>query len=153
MKRFAPSRYHDHSRAVSIDMTPLIDVLFMLLLFFVLTSVFVDPAVPVNLPLSREDSSLPGAVPDIAITVDGGGRLRVNGEGVCLESLEGFLFSWFGSSRDGAGGVSPVVSIRGDEGAAYGVIFSVIDLLKEFGIERINLSHRTGDVAGTDEIW
>ncbi|SIQ12208.1 biopolymer transport protein ExbD/biopolymer transport protein TolR [Alkalispirochaeta americana] len=153
MKRFVAFRYHDHPKAVSIDMTPLIDVLFMLLLFFVLTSVFVDPAVPVNLPLSRENSPLPGEVPDIAITVDGGGRLRVNGEGACLESLEVFLFSWFGSFRDDPGEASPVVSIRGDEGAAYGVIFSVIDLLKEFGIERINLSHRTGDAAGSDEIW
>jgi biopolymer transport protein ExbD len=138
MKPFIPVR----RRSLAIDMTPLLDVMFMLLLFFVLTSVFVDPAVSVDLPESREEQE--PALADIVITVTAEGEISLNGDSVDLPGLEQFLSSSMGRNS------SPGVAIRGDSESAYGLVFSVIDLVKRSGIEKIHLSYRrkeesTGD--------
>jgi len=76
--------------------------------------------------------------------IDGEGEISLNGDSVDLPGLEQFLSSSMGRNS------SPGVAIRGDSESAYGLVFSVIDLVKRSGIEKIHLSYRrkeesTGD--------
>ncbi len=75
------SRIHSH-----LDMAPLIDVVFLLLVFFMLTSTFLVPeAIELELPTSKTASNseqLP-----IVISSDASGQLRLNGEAVDLAKL------------------------------------------------------------------
>ncbi len=58
---------------ISLDMTPLIDVIFMLLIFFIMTTTFNKPAVEILLPMAEMTEELEaGEEIVIAITDEGG---------------------------------------------------------------------------------
>jgi len=59
------------------DLTPLIDMVFLLLIFFLLTSSISRPIIPVQLP-DAEKTEL-NTVPEITITINKDQSLRVNG--------------------------------------------------------------------------
>jgi biopolymer transport protein ExbD len=129
MKTFIPPE-HKHQ---GIEITPLIDVVFILLLFFVLTSSFSDPALPLDLPES-ESSGRP-ELPDIQIAIDPGGAVYLNGKASDLEDLRS-LINGFAVS-----GKKPSVSLQADQETAYREVFSVIDLLKSMEITELQLVH------------
>ena len=60
---------------LSIDMAPLIDVVFLLLIFFMLTSSFVPPSVPLTLPQAASDESSDAA--KVIVSLDGEGRISI----------------------------------------------------------------------------
>lgn len=129
MKPFTPPK----RRSGAIDITPLIDVVFMLLLFFVLTSVFVEPAVPVDLPVSREQQR--PQTPEMTVVIDADTRIFVNGDLTEFADLE---------SRLRMAGVTNEAVVRSDSAVPYGLFFAVVDVLRRNGIEQLHLAHRVG---------
>ena len=129
MRPFTPPK----RRYGAIDITPLIDVVFMLLLFFVLTSVFVEPAVPVDLHVSREQQWPQTA--EMTVVIDADERIFVNGDLTELADLEPRLRL--------VRAVDEAV-IRSDSAVPYGLFFAVVDVLRRNGIEQLHLAHRVG---------
>ena len=75
------ARIHSH-----LDIAPLIDIVFLLLVFFMLTSTFLVPeAIELELPESASASTV--EVTPITVLLDGQGRLALDGEPVELENL------------------------------------------------------------------
>lgn len=74
-------------RERTLDLTPLLDVIFQLLVFFMVTSQFADPKAKLDLPVGQG-----GAAPDDAtslrVEVTAAGELRVEGEVVADEGFE-----------------------------------------------------------------
>ena len=94
-------------RAADIDITPLIDVLFLLILFFVLMASFVQGKIDVQLPDgSGKSSDLKGAV---TVTIKSDGAVAWDGRDVADSELTGLARSV--SGRD--------VLVAGDKGASY----------------------------------
>ena len=120
-------------RHQGIEITPLIDVVFILLLFFVLTSSFSDPSLPLDLP--KSESSGRSELPDIQIAIDPRGAVHVNGTSSDLEGLRSLIDSC------AAGGTLLSVSLQADQKVAYRDVFSVIDLLKSMEITELQLVH------------
>lgn len=129
MKTFIPTEKHTQG----IDMTPLIDVVFILLLFFVLTSSFADPALPLNLPESA--SSNQGKDPDIQIAIDANGMLFANSDPTDQEKLKIMI-----KSRT-KGEKRPSISLQADQDTAYKDVFVIIDMLKAMKVTELQLSH------------
>jgi biopolymer transport protein ExbD len=117
----------------SIDITPLMDIVFQLLLFFVLTSAFLQPGLELELPGSRQERD--GSEADVVVSVNEGGRVFMNGAELGLEDLEQKLSSLALEK--------PALSVvlQGDRRTAYGDFFPVLDTVKNAGIKTVSLAH------------
>jgi len=124
-------------RAGSIlNLTPLIDIVFLLLVFFMLTSHFIeDQAIDINLPKAKSSGDLIDKS-FVEVTVDLEGTLLVNGRAVRIEQLEETL--------KGALHAPDVrsVRLRGDHEARLGLIVSVIDAARSAGAESLDILTR-----------
>lgn len=116
-----------------LDMTPLVDVVFQLLIFFLLTSTYVQEsqnnsaAVPVELPessLSAEQTP-PKA---LVISINQEGSLYLDGRELTLEELNYEL------SKTASAAPNTIVLVRGDERVSYGQIARVMSLVRAFGL-------------------
>ena len=147
MPKFKPNR-----QAVRIDMTPLVDVAFLLLTFFMLTTVFKPTEeVTIVLPASHSDFKLPETdVMTVNIAEDG--RIFL---GLDSQHLRKRLFgaenelkasmqvdkSQLGNYLVQARTMNPRLRtvIKGDRGTEYGVVEDVMDILQKTQITRFNL--------------
>ncbi len=118
-----------------IDLSPMLDVIFQLVLFFLVSTTFaVLPAIGVNLPESTTSS---GSAPSsIAITCSGDGMLWLNGECVSPEELGNRLasFDTGGSCRE-----EFPVSVNADSSVSAGTIVSVFDIVRSSGFCAVSL--------------
>ena len=137
---FRPPRAGRRS-APLLDMTPMIDVVFLLLIFFLITTTFIkrdESMVSVNLPTGSSQAS--GASDNerltIYVTDDGTYTLGLYGGQAALqvtrEQLPGELQTYFDTNPE-----LPIF-LRGDRGASYGAIMDVWMLAREIGFVRVN---------------
>lgn len=117
----------------TIDMAPLIDVVFLLLIFFMLTSSFVPPSLPLALP---QASGEPGS-PDIAVIVsmDAAGVLSIADQVVTPEEFEAKLTAALAEAD------TEIVHFRGDRESSYGRFVDLMDRAKSVGATRFHLIH------------
>jgi biopolymer transport protein ExbD len=116
----------------SLDITPLIDVVFLLLVFFMLTSSFLmQPSIRVNLP--RVHVGAPVEVQKLEITIDGGDNIYLGKRQVTIEELKAVVTDWVSQSS------SLPVLIRGDEDASLGRVVQVWDICKAAGITKLRI--------------
>jgi biopolymer transport protein ExbD len=126
-------------RPVRIDMTPMVDVAFLLLIFFMSTTQFRPPEpIAVQLPLSTSEIHIPDT-DTIIITVNEDGLIYISSEAgfdameVPEEALFQAIVDW--RSRN----PSSVVVIKGDRNASFGAIADLMDVLAETKTLRFNL--------------
>ncbi len=118
----------------SIDLTPLIDILFIVLLFLVLTTTFRAPTrLRVDLPEATTGvRPHPRPAGDLRVTVTEEGQLHVAERAVTLEELAAF-FSVRPSPEE------VVLLLSADDGADHGRVVAVMDLARRSGIPRIDI--------------
>ncbi len=128
--------YNRRRSATVLNLTPLIDIVFLLLVFFMLTSHFIEEqVVPIDLPVAKSGSdSNEKAFVEVVITPEG--ELLVEGEPVLLEQLEETL-----RGALHAPGIR-FVKLRGDRGANLGVAVKVIDAARNAGAESLDIVTR-----------
>ncbi len=117
-------------KRVSINITSLIDVLFLLLIFFIVSSTFLEqPGMKLDLPESsgREVVKMEG----YAIYVTADERIYLNEEEVKLTDLEARLKE-VADHIDKRG-----LILKGDEGVRYGLVVEVMDAARNAGIEKL----------------
>jgi biopolymer transport protein ExbD len=112
------------------DLTPLIDMVFLLLIFFLLTSFFARPSIPVDLPRASEAEVTERQ--DITITIEKEGRIMLNGEYLPARRLEKTL-EWIYLSTDAKEAV-----IQSDKDVPFGRVVEVMDITKRAGAEGIS---------------
>ncbi len=115
-----------------IDMAPLVDVVFLLLIFFLLTSSFVTPrAIGLDLP----GSSTARAVAESPITVSllADGSVRVGGIAVSAGGLSSAIAARITESS------SKEVAVQADEHVDVAQLLSVLDAVREGGGESVAL--------------
>lgn len=122
-----------------IEMMPLIDIVFLLLVFFIyaMLSMAVHHGQPVDLPQSS--SATLEAHEAISITIqatDQGIDLFVDEEPVSLELLSERLRNKEAEKQDGQ---APEVQIFADKTISYQQLFQVMDHVKQAGLTRISL--------------
>jgi biopolymer transport protein ExbD len=121
------------SRNARIDMLPLIDIVFLLLVFFIyaMLSMAVHHALPVALPLSAT-APLDKQV-TLSVTVDRDGSVFVDGQAVATENLADVLRVKAESTAE------PGVLLFADNQITYQTLYTVIDQIKMAGIDRLSL--------------
>ncbi len=117
------------------DLTPMIDVVFQLILFFLVSTTFaVLPGISVNLPVSETSQS--EAIASITITADSSGKLWMNDEAVTFKTLDSKLavFDTEGKKRE-----DYPVTLEADEKVTNGTIVKLFDVLRKNGFAAVNL--------------
>jgi biopolymer transport protein ExbD len=116
-----------------VDITPLLDVVFQLLLFFILTSALVQPSIELDLPESEQSSESLEA--DLVISADKEGQVFFNDRLVGPEDIEASLRSFAAQNSGGN------VILRVDSSASYGRFFSILDASRNAGIKNLHLAY------------
>ena len=117
-----------------LSLTPLIDVVFLLLLFFMLASVFHREA-EIELVARGTSVSEPPATQPLFVRVHGDGRYDVNGEPVDATQLGSSIAATLAASPDLAG---VVLQIR--QGASTQIVVDSLNRLREAGVSPISLA-------------
>ena len=119
----------------NVDMTPMIDIVFHLILFFLVSTTFATlPGIKLNLPQSHtaESTSLMG----ITITADDSGVLYFNDKEVSMAGLGDELLTFdTGTTKK----EEFPVSLEADSEVTNGTIVKIFDVIRESGYCVINL--------------
>ncbi len=117
-------------RSVSIELTPIVDMVFLLLIFFLVATTFhqTEREMQIALPASISAGPISTALREIIINVDEDGQIIVSGRTVSDADL--------GSLIQAAVAQNPQqkVTVRGDRNVAYGHVVRALDICKTSGI-------------------
>lgn len=119
-----------------INVTPLVDVMLVLLIIFMVTAPLLTAGVPVNLPESRA-KALDQEQKPVQIAIDDKGQVFVDNEPVDDAGLGGMLEQV--ASRKGTDGKPPQIYLRADQGLGYGKVMRVMGELNRAGLNRVSL--------------
>jgi biopolymer transport protein ExbD len=120
-------------QAGEVNITPLLDIVFQLLLFFILTSTLVQPSIELELPESSQSGGHLEA--DLVISADREGRIFFNDWNVAPEDVEPALRA-FAVRNSGA-----EVIFRADGTLPYKDFFSILEASGSAGIENFHLAY------------
>ncbi|WP_239804643.1 ExbD/TolR family protein [Croceicoccus hydrothermalis] len=116
-----------------INVTPMVDVMLVLLIIFMVAAPLLAAGVPVNLPDSQADA-LPSDNEPLTVSLDEQGRIFIDEEripaGAFSERVALFL---------PGGGEAPPVVLRADRGLDYGRVVAVMGALNNAGFRQISL--------------
>lgn len=119
--------------SLSLDMAPLIDIVFQLLIFFMLSSSFLNPALKLSLPKAQIHDVRESE--HVVVSVDQKGNVFVNRAQVGMVSLKTEL------SRAIAQNPKRSVHIRGDQEMPYKYFVQVMDSARQAGAKQVNIIH------------
>lgn len=116
-----------------LDITPLVDCVFLLLIFFMVTTVFsTTPGLRVDLPKAAESDMPPEK--DLNIVISKDGELELNGIPLVMEDLERALLEAKEMYR------SKVLIIKADKKTYHEVVVDVMDAAKGVGIDELAIA-------------
>lgn len=118
-----------------INIVPMIDVIFAILTFFIMSTLFLtrSEGLPVNLP--QASSSEKQANNQLVVTIDKAGQLALNRQSIELEGLIAEVQARALTEQQ------PVVVINADEAVSHGKVIAVMDRLR--AIEGVRLAIAT----------
>jgi biopolymer transport protein TolR len=139
-----PTRGRRGRRApmAEINVTPMVDVMLVLLIIFMVTAPLLLAGVPVNLPSSKA-ASLDQERKPVRISLDRSGALFIDQQRVTEGELAARLARIAGSGP--AGG--PLVYLRADRGLDYGRVMAVMGEINNAGLKRLALVSVAGPEA------
>jgi len=135
---FAPPR---GDRKVVINVTSLIDVMFLLLIFFLVTSTFKEqPAIQLDLPSSTTAEATEEGPAVLYLTADG--AVYLDDEAMDDESLRAALRQRLAATGDDR------LILRADTDSRHGDVVKLYDLIRETGYRRLGVSARRSPAGG-----
>jgi biopolymer transport protein ExbD len=112
-----------------INVTPLVDVVLVLLLVFMVTAPMMSRGIDVALPVANQPKI--EQQDRITVSVNAEGRVYVADRPVNINLLEDQIRGLTGGRPEA------VVYLRADEGLRYGQVIKVVDVIKHAGVDRI----------------
>jgi biopolymer transport protein TolR len=129
------------AQMADINVTPLVDVMLVLLIIFMVTAPLLVAGVPVNLPDSRA-GALDQELKPVQVSLDGAGAVFIDDAEVPQSALAARFAQIAGGA---AGGESPQVFLRADRALDYGRVMAVMGELNKAGLNKVALVTVGGD--------
>ncbi len=116
---------------IAIDMTPIIDMVFLLLIFFLIATTFqqTEREMRIALPFAASAGPLSTALRELVVNVDEQGGIVVSGRTMSSRELDELVREAVRNNP------AQKVTIRGDRRCAYGPIVAVLDVCKNAGVQ------------------
>lgn len=124
-------------RRFQINIVPMIDIIFAVLAFFILSTLFLtrEQGLPVDLPTAV--TSEPQNTLAIVVSIDADGTLYLNNTSVEVETLRDDI------NQIVAAGESPLITLWADESVNHGRVVAVMDILRQVEGVRIGIATRS----------
>lgn len=121
-----------------LNVTSLIDVLFLLLIFFMVSSTFIEnPAIELDLPAAASAEAT--QKDSTTLSIDAAGRAYLDGEELDLPELPQRLAPAVAEDPE------LLLILEADRRVGYGTVIRAIDLAKQAGVRRISAFTAAGD--------
>ena len=119
-------------RAPAIAIVSLVDILTILLIFFVVTTTFKkdQPEVNINLPESKTASAKPAEREHAILSVDASDGVKLDGETIAVDQLREAVVNLPAERRSS-------IVLKADQKASFGIIIKVMDALKLAGVKNL----------------
>ncbi|EGR2796246.1 biopolymer transporter ExbD [Vibrio navarrensis] len=129
---------NDNSDEMAIDMTPMLDIVFIMLIFFIVTTSFVKEAgIDVNRPSANSAQTVKKG--NIMVAVGAAGDIWIDKRRVEVDAVRANVERLRAESPDGA------VVIQADEEANAGVVVKVMDQIRMAGVANISIAATNKD--------
>lgn len=120
-------------RTAVADMTPMIDIIFQLVIFFMISSVFnTAPGIDIELPDSKAVEAL--EVTQLTVTINSEEDVYLNKNLVPITSLKKALTEYKVNDDK-----TQIVVLKGDKSSTYGTFIEVMGIIRNSGYDQINM--------------
>jgi biopolymer transport protein TolR len=126
-----------------INVTPLVDVMLVLLIIIMIIAPMLQKGVELNMPYATNTQDKPDTADQTVVAVDAMGKLYVNTKQLPEDQVVGRLKAVMETKTD------KTVYLKGDKDAKYGAIMQMMDALRHAQIDTVGLiTERPGGNAG-----
>jgi len=130
-----PGRRGRRTPMAEINVTPMVDVMLVLLIIFMVTAPLLATGVQVDLPESKAAALEQNNEP-VSISIDAGGAIFVDDAPVAADGLGPRLQQIAAASREAGG---PRIFLRADQGLDYGQVMIVMGEINRAGLRKVAL--------------
>ncbi len=125
-------RSDNRGTMADINVTPLVDVMLVLLVIFMVTAPMMQQGVQVNLPKANT-KAMAQAEETVVVTVNGNGKIFINKDEVPAANLRARLTDMFATRE------KKEIFLKADAGVPYGEVVKTMADIKGAGIERLGM--------------
>lgn len=121
----------DEMPDANIDLTPLIDTVFMLLIFFIMATTFSQPLLEVALQEAKGSQVQEQKAELVTITITATGEIFCNDKSIKLEEIESFIIALTNDSN---------INFNVDKAAPFGLFVQILDVVKQHGKNKFSIT-------------
>lgn len=117
-----------------VDIAPLVDIVFLLLIFFMVSADFMKPVLQLALPVLKTEDNIQKL--DIVIAVDKNNNITLNQQAIAQEDLQAALSELIKEKKQ------QEIIFRGDKEISFGHFTEIMDIAKLSGGKSFSIEHR-----------
>lgn len=120
-----------NSQESLLDLTPIVDVVFNLLIFFALSLNFSQITSSINIKLPKAKSSEVITEKQIVVSIEKGNKIYINDNSLYIDQVATYL-SDINKNK--------VVVVKADESIDHGFVVQIMDLIKRSGFKKLGIA-------------
>tara|TARA_B100000965_G_scaffold249247_1_gene209378 strand:+ start:96 stop:500 length:405 start_codon:yes stop_codon:yes gene_type:complete len=128
----------DINKNNKIDILPMIDIIFSILAFLIISSLYLTRVDTISVELPKASNSIKQNNKFISISIDKGGNLFVNKKNLKLEDLKEKVVNLLDESKN-------LVILNSDKNVSHGYVITVLDVLRSIDGLKLGISTKSID--------
>lgn len=128
----------DNNNKNKIDILPMIDIIFSILAFLIISSLYLTRVETVSLELPKASNSITQNKKFVNISIDKGGNLFINKKRIKLQDIKVKVINLTNENKN-------LVVLNADKNVSHGYVISVLDVLRSIDGLKLAISTKTID--------